>query len=552
MPERSAVDDVVDPATDEPETVTVEASVEGQRIRAAEVIGAACLATDLGMGFPFEHGLHATLMTMRLADLLDLDRETASQTYYVSLLMYSGCTTDTEIGLRIFANSRTRNLTPAQFGSPAEAFAGVIRSLPPPDAPPHVRAYEIARRLPMAAAFRKGHFAAICEVAAMMSERLGLPRAIRSTFERLTERWDGKGVLRRAKRDEIPLPLRVVHVARDAAYQRVVGGDEHATETIRRRAGGAFDPEIAEVFAREAGEVFEAADASDSTWEAALAAEPRPWLTLEGDAIDRALAAIGDFGDLASPSLSGHSAGVAELAADAARLCGLDEAEVSLVRRAAHVHDVGRVAVHPKTWNKAGPLGADEWEQVRLHAYHSERVFSRSPLLASIGAVGCAHHERLDGSGYHRAVTAVSLPPAARLVAAADAFHAMTEPRPHRPPLSPEEAARTLSDEARDGRLDPVMVSAVLEAADQPAPQIERPAGLTEREAEVVGLLAQGRQTKQVARTLGISIKTADHHIQNAYRKMGVSTRAGATLFAMEHGLVPWGALPIPQTGERP
>jgi DNA-binding NarL/FixJ family response regulator len=131
------------------------------------------------------------------------------------------------------------------------------------------------------------------------------------------------------------------------------------------------------------------------------------------------------------------------------------------------------------------------------------------------------------------------------VLAAADAFHAMTEPRPHRDALLPERAAETLVEEARAGRLDSDAVGAVLEVAGHHAPRIERPAGLTEREVEVVALLARGLQTKQVAHTLGISVKTADRHVQNAYGKLGVSTRAAATLFAMEHGLTAWGELPI-------
>jgi DNA-binding NarL/FixJ family response regulator len=114
----------------------------------------------------------------------------------------------------------------------------------------------------------------------------------------------------------------------------------------------------------------------------------------------------------------------------------------------------------------------------------------------------------------------------------------MTEPRPHREPLPAEQTADELARETSAGRLDPDAVIAVVEAAGQQAPRLERPTGLTESETEVVALLARGLQTKQVARALGISVKTADHHLQSAYRKMGVSTRAGATLFAMEHGLV--------------
>jgi DNA-binding CsgD family transcriptional regulator len=94
-------------------------------------------------------------------------------------------------------------------------------------------------------------------------------------------------------------------------------------------------------------------------------------------------------------------------------------------------------------------------------------------------------------------------------------------------------------------------VTAVVEAAGERVPRLERPAGLTEREAEVLGMLARGLQTKQVARGLGISVKTADSHIQHAYRKVGVSTRAAATLFAMEHGLIASGELPIVRAAPR-
>jgi DNA-binding NarL/FixJ family response regulator len=128
----------------------------------------------------------------------------------------------------------------------------------------------------------------------------------------------------------------------------------------------------------------------------------------------------------------------------------------------------------------------------------------------------------------------------------------MTEPRPHREPLAPEEAAELLGGEASAGRLDADAVAAVLESAGQRAPRIERPAGLTEREAEVVAMLAGGLQTQQIASELGMSAKTADRHIQNAYRKIGVSTRAAATLFAMDHGLIAWGELPIARPAARP
>jgi HD-GYP domain-containing protein (c-di-GMP phosphodiesterase class II) len=413
-----------------------------------------------------------------------------------------------------------------------------------------VRVAQIARRFPRMARESSIHISAACEVAGMLADRVGAPPSVPGLLTHSTERWDGKGPLRRAKGDQISVPMRIVHVATDAALQRVLGGPEHAAQVIRERAGHAFDPEVAACLLDEASEVL-ALDESASAWDEVLAFEPPPMLMLTEEAIDRALAAMGNFADLISPYLAGHSTGVAELVGTAARACKIDSAGAIAIRRAGFVHDLGRVAVHARVWQKRGPLSADDWEQVRLHPYHTERILSRSPFLSALSPIAAAHHERLDGSGYHRGATGPGLAFPARLLAAADAYHAMTEPRPHREPLLPEQAAHAMAEDASAGRLDPDAVAAVLAASGQPVPRLVHPAGLTEREAEVVAMLARGLQTKQVARTLGISVKTADRHIQNAYRKIGVSSRAAAAMFAMEHGLVAWGELPIARSPAR-
>jgi HD-GYP domain-containing protein (c-di-GMP phosphodiesterase class II) len=528
------------------------ASSGEERIRAAELVAALSLATDLGLGVQLEHGLHSTRTAMRLCERLGVDSEVASQTYYACLLFHIGCTVDADIAAETFGDDAAlrTHFYPVMFGSRSEMMAGVLRALASPGSPALLRGVQIARGLPKVIRQNERHLAALCEVAGMLAERLGQPTSVRALFPQLTERWDGKGFPGLAKQDGIPLPLRIAQVARDAAFQRMVGGEEFAARVVRERAGAAFDPAIAALLAEKTHDIM-ALDDEGSAWDEALSYEPTPRLILRGQAIDRALAAMGDFADLVSPYLVGHSAGVAELAGAAAQRCGFSPADVVAVRRAALVHDLGRVAVPARIWQKASPLTPDDWERVRLHAYHSERVLCRSPFLATLTPVATAHHERLDGRGYHRGATAASLPPPARLLAAADAYHAMTQPRPHREALSPPRAAKTLSDEARSGRLDTDAVSAVLEAAGHPAPRLKRPAGLTEREAEVIGLLVRGSQTKQIARTLGISVKTADRHIQNAYAKMGVSTRAAAALFAMQHGLATWGELPIGRASGR-
>jgi HD-GYP domain-containing protein (c-di-GMP phosphodiesterase class II) len=516
----------------------------------AEVVAALSLATDLGTGLPFEHGLHSTLFAMRISKRLGVDADTASQTYYGCLLFYIGCTADAEVEAELFHDGALlTHFNPVMFGSRAQTMAGIVRALAAPRTGPMAALHGVSR-LPKAIAGHQRHLAAVCEVAQMLTDRLGLPPVVQKLFAGLTERWDGKGEPGRLRGEEIPLPLRIVHVARDAAFQRLLGGEEHAARVVHARAGHAFDPAIAALVAAESKQLL-TLEASGSAWDETLAAEPSPQLILQGEAIDRALAAMGDFADLLSPYLVGHSAGVAELATAASRRCGLPDTDLATVRRGALVHDLGRVAVPARIWQKAGPLTPDEWEQVRLHAYHSERILSRSPFLARLAPVATSHHERLDGTGYHRQAMAVALTPPARVLAAADAYHAMTEPRPHRAARSPGQAAELLGQEARDGRLDADSVVAVLEAAGHATPRVTRPAGLTEREAQVVALLARGLQTKQIARALGISAKTADRHVQNAYAKIGVSTRAAAALFAMQHGLARWGEVPIVSARDR-
>ena len=528
----------------------VDVPPEPDEVRAAEVIGSFCLATDLALGLPFEHGLQSTLVAMRLVERMGLDRAAATQAYYGCLLMWAGCTTDAEISSALFADGALlKYFNPVIFGSPTETLAGIMKALADPDSPPVVRAVQGAVRLPEAARGHQRHIVAMCEVAEMLCDRLGMPRDVRDLVRGFTARWDGKGAPRGFGGEQLPVAVRVVHVARDATFQCLLGDTDYVLRVMRDRSGKAFDPDVVMALAEGMPDIL-GFDESGSVWAEMLAQEPAEMLMLRGDGVDRALAAMGDFADLISSYFIGHSAAVAQLAGDAAARLDLPSRDVVAVRRAAMVHDLGRVAVATSVWNKPTALTADEWEHVRLHAYHTERVLSRSAALAKLGSIAGTHHERLDGSGYHRGVTAPSLPMPARLLAVADAYRTMIEPRPHRAARSAEEAARALGESASIGRIDPVAVAAVLEATGAPVPRMARPAGLTDREAQVISMVAKGLQTKQVGNRLGISAKTADRHLQNAYAKIGVSSRAGAALFAMQHGLTSWGELPIPDRGQ--
>jgi HD-GYP domain-containing protein (c-di-GMP phosphodiesterase class II) len=502
--------------------------VAEDQVRTAEVVGSLCLATDLGMGLPFGLGLGSTVVAMRLADSLGVDEATAVQTYYGCLLFYAGCTADADMQADLFPDGLTEHWTAVMFASQRQSMAAVFRALGSGEGGRIRRTVRASAKFPQAARGFKHHTEALCEVAEMLATGVGLPPTVSGLFRLLTERWDGGGPLGRAAGPDLPFAIRIAHVARDANFQGFLHGPGRAVEVVRERAGGAFDPAVVDALS------VDMLDGSPG-WAEAMDAEPKPHLTLEGAQIDDALTALAAFADLAD--VIGHSSAVAELAARAAKHLGQADDDVTIVRRAALVHDLGKVGVPFRIWQDSGARSADDWEKIRLHPYYTERTLSGSSYLNELAQVARCHHERLDGSGYHRGVSAADLEQPSRLLAAADAYRSTIETRPGRPAMTAAATAGELREAARAGTLDPDAVAAVLEAAGHRPERIVRPGGLTQREEQTLTLLAQGLATKQIGRALGVTPKTADHYVQQVYAKIGVRTRAAAAVYAMQHGL---------------
>jgi HD-GYP domain-containing protein (c-di-GMP phosphodiesterase class II) len=512
-------------------------------VRLAELMAALSIATDLGMGQPLETALCSCVVAMRLGEALHLDSATLRDVYYQALLRYIGCNSDADALAALMGDELAlrHDFATVDTGRPPEVLGLAMRYLRQASAgePPYRMAAMVARGLLTLPRVMDESFAGHCEVAQRLAGRLGLPESLIVCLGQLYERWDGKGRPRGLKGEEVEQAVLVVSLAQDAVVWARIGGPDAAVATIRKRSGGAYHPRMAERFCEEAPTILAGLD-QEPTWESVLTLEPGGRDCLSDEEFDRSCEALADFADMKSPYTLGHSPGVAALAAGAGRRCGLVEADVTALRRAGLLHDIGRVGVSAGIWGKEGALSQREWEQVRLHAYYTDRVLTRPEPLRRLGALASQHHERLDGSGYHRAISGQVLSPAARVLAAADAYHAMTEPRPHRTALSAEKAAEELRREVRDGRLDGDAVHAVLAEAGHRVPRVrrERPAGLSEREVEVLRLLARGHSNRDMAEQLYVSQDTVKHHIQHIYNKIDVSTRAGATLFATEHGLL--------------
>lgn len=509
-------------------------------LRLAELIGALSIAIDLGLGQPMEKFLRTCLLAVYLGKLLDVGKEDLAAIYYLSLIQHLGCTAYADDAAAIFGDDIEANtwLITADQGSPGEMLHAILQHVGRGEAGLQ-RARRIISVLMTMPKKTEEVFTGRCEVAQNLAARIGLEPRVRDGLGQVYERWDGKGLPHKLKGEAILLPVRVVQVAQDVESFFRLEGRDSTLAVLRKRAGGMYDPQIVECCCQHSDQLFQQSSEA-SLWETVLAAEPGSALCISDERLDEVLRAVADFIDLKSPYTVGHSSGVAELATEAARRCGLPETDVIAIRRAGFLHDLGRIGVPNTIWDKPGALSDAEWERVRLHPYYTERMLARMKALGSVCTFAAQHHERLDGSGYHRGIPASMLPMSVRILAAADIYHAMTEPRPHRLAQSQDVAFAELRRQVRAGLLDDEAVRAVLTVAGHRVRSIRRTwvAGLSDREIEVLRLVARGHSNRQMAERLSVSERTVHHHIEHIYNKIGVSTRASATLFTMQHNLL--------------
>jgi HD-GYP domain-containing protein (c-di-GMP phosphodiesterase class II)/DNA-binding CsgD family transcriptional regulator len=471
---------------------------------------------------------------------MGVSEEDLIEVYYVALLRFVGCTADAHESAVFAGGDEIRfnaGIGPHFMGETPEVLGYLIRHLAE-GRPLLQRARLVASALTDMQGTERS-LTAHCEVAQMLVGRMGLSDRIHDALGHAYERWDGKGYPGGLAGEAIPISVRIAIAARDVEILHRLGGQGLVTDVVRRRKGKAYDPTVAEALLAHAEQRFVEME-RESSWEAVLNEEPGPQSFVTKPQLDGILMAFAEFADLKSPFTYGHSTAVASLAETAARQVGLGESEVIALRRAGLLHDLGRTGIANGVWDKPGPLTLEQWERVRLHPYFTERILARCSGLARIAALAGSHHERLDGSGYHRGIGGSLLSDSARILAAADAYQAMTQDRPHRKALPLAIAAKELAQQAAAGKLDAEAVNAVLSASGAGEIRSRRawPAGLTDREVEVLGLLCKGSSNPEIARQLSITRKTVAHHVEHIYGKIGVSTRAGAALFAMRNKLI--------------
>lgn len=509
-------------------------------VRLVEVLGALSLAADAADGFPAETTMRSAVLAAGLA--ARIGEPAVGDVLIGGLLRHIGCTGFASEEAHVYGAGDDVALrsvmAEVDFGRPELAVRHVTENLARA-APPAERQAAVQALLGGGAEASALHDAAQCDAGERLAALVPVDSAARSVARDAFERWDGRGGPAGKAGDEISVVARLVEVGYVAELFRCRQGRGGAVAEVRQRAGAQLDPVFAAAFLEHHHELFDATeDPQVSVWEALRAAEPEPCATLSPSQLDAIALAFARFTDLKSVWFLGHSEAVADLAVRAAAVAGLDEARVTEIRQAGLLHDIGRVAIPTGTWDRPRPLSGPERDRVRFHAWETQRILAATPLLEPLAALAGAAHERVDGSGYHRGLAAGHLDRGARILAAADVAVALGERRPHRDAMTATAAHRVLQAEVAEGRLDHDAVTAVLEASG--APTLSRPAWpsrLTDREVDVVRLVAAGASNKDVARDLGITAKTVAHHVAHVYDKTGCRSRAGLALFALEHHL---------------
>ena len=508
------------------------------RFDLSEVLGAISVASDLGIGAPAETGIGAALLAGRLGKRLELSDEECAELFYASLLRFIGCSVGIPEAHHLSLGDPSgfqRGLAMSDLASPEEIVARLDQTMataaPRADRRAAFQAIvQAADEVETVKALTRPH----CELGAQLAADMGLPPIVVEALSQVYERWDGHGAPAGIEGRHICLPARVLHITGSFELIRRSMGLDAAFGLILGRSGGHFDPELCDAIRTAPDDLVEGLE-SPTLLDAFLEEAPGDWFMKADKLVDVARACAHNV-DHRSVYTLGHSTGVADLASRAGAAADLDEHRCEELLIAGYLHDLGRVGIPPSIWDKPGELTRSERARVEQHPFLTDTILKSSPALEPFAKLASSAHERADGSGYHRQIESPDLQCAT--LAAADCYHAMLEERPYRRALGPEKAADQLIAMAESNRLNRMAVRAVLETVSgRRTSDRSLPADLTKREAEVICLVARGLSNKEIGAELFISAKTVEHHVGHIYDKIGIRTRPGAAMFAVQHGL---------------
>jgi HD-GYP domain-containing protein (c-di-GMP phosphodiesterase class II)/DNA-binding CsgD family transcriptional regulator len=479
-----------------------------------DAIRAIAFVGDLAMGQPTDHSWRTAWIASRLARATDDNEDLCTETFIVALLRWSGCTANAHEFAQTFGDDVAQRKSLLAMQTAESGF-------------------KMGAGGKVAAFFSLSQIH--CEIAGDIAGLLGLSHDVQFALRHLFESFDGSGAPEGLSRDAVPSSVYLASIASDLEIFHRLYGVERACELVRQRADRQYP-----------GHMVEPAVAKARSWLLELETMK---MTDDVDGVGRMvfehtapLEILADVIDLKMPWMTGHSRLAATFARSAAQQLGMDKFTQDRLYRAGLIHGIGRAAVPNMIWDMSCALSESAWERVRLVPYWTGRT---GRLLRSLeGEVGLASlaYERSDGSGYYRGLTADEIPLEARVLAAAVAKAALSRPRPWRSALAADEVREFLFEEAHKGRLDSVAVRALfpldVRRPSWQAPAVGTCANLTERERAVLRCISLGASNKAVALKLSISTSTVRTHVESIFRKLSCTTRAAATLKAVQLGLL--------------
>jgi len=507
----------------------------------ATLLCALSFATGVGFGGHIEHGLGSASLGLHITDALGLGEEDREAVFYSAFLKDVACTACSAGIAAFFPDDEQVSLSdvilmdPSRMGEMIGWLSRYFRL----DAHFPRRITKLLSFLAQCGPIVKETMRSHCEIAELFARRLGFPTHVQHTLRFQWERWDGRGMAYGLKGASIPQSARILHFAQvlDLTYR--FAGPAAAVQLAQERRGNRFDPEAVDTFLTLARQPDFWPTFEQQLAEEALLADPPATQADQapGDQIELICEVLAEFVDLKTRETWHHSEIVAEVAQLIGARMGLSPDELTGLRRAAFVHDIGKVAVPIAILSKGESRSNNEWETYRLHPYYTQRILERVRALRDLAQAAASHHEWVDGQGYHRELSSEQIPLHGRILAVANSYARLIQQLP------PSEALRqmsTLVDRQFDHACYQALLTAVTGKNRLPGmrPRSALVGGLTTREVEVLRLLAQGLNTPQIARTLQISKKTVEHHLRHIYAKIDVTCRTAAVVYAVQHHLV--------------
>lgn len=422
------------------------------QLRMSDVISALSYALDLTEGQPMGHAVRSCLLGMRLADLLQLSVEQKSDLYYAALLKDAGCSSNAARMYDILGGDERKakqeikatDWTRVSF----EGLEYLLRNVMPGRSRLE-RVFAIANVATSREAQTRELFNLRCDRGAHIARKIGFSETICKAIYSLDEHWNGKGYPESRKSHDIPLLSRIMNLCQTLEVFATLNGVSDAFQVLRDRSAAWFDPELV----RAAGDLEGDTDLwklleSERVRDTVIDLEPVDVSLYVNDGeLDNICEAFASVIDAKSNFTHTHSRGVSSVAVGIAQRLSLPEDQVRLIRRAAMLHDIGKLSVPNTILDKPGKLTAAEWEVIRLHPYYTQRILERIHGFQDLAFLASSHHERLDGSGYYRNLRNSQIPIASRAIAVADVYDALSSKRPYRSALGKSEVFQIMARE---------------------------------------------------------------------------------------------------------